>query len=188
MSKTSVKTEKYGLSRYFLLTLLLSFLGWAFEMALVFFMSGKMHDRGFMTMPFCPIYGCSILAAYLIAGTPDEGRGLLRNVDSRLIRHLLYLGLAFILPSLAELVVGAFFDKLFGVWLWDYSDLPLNLNGYVALPVSLAWTVLLFLFMKFLFTPLKNLVGKIPKKLANVLAILLLIAVAADVFMNFKNI
>lgn len=188
MEKTSVKTEKYGIGRYVLLTLLLSFLGWLFEMALVFFMSGKWQDRGFLTMPFCPIYGCSILIAYFLAGTPDEGRGLLKPVHNKAVRYLLYLGIAFLLPTLAELVVGVFFDKIFDVWLWDYSSLPMNYEGHVALPVSLAWTALLFLFMKFLFLPLKRLVGKIPKTLANVLALLFVLAVAADMFVNFKNI
>lgn len=31
-------------------------------------------DRGFLSLPFCTIYGSSILAIYLIIGTPSKGR------------------------------------------------------------------------------------------------------------------
>lgn len=192
MAKTVAKKdkmkEKYGASRYFLLTMLLSFLGWAFETTLVFFMTGKFHNQGFMTLPFCPIYGCPLILAYFLAGTPDEPRGILKNVENALLRNLLYVLFAFFLPTLAELIVGAFFDRLYGVWLWDYSGIPMNFNGYIALPVSFAWTGLLYLFMKFLFTPIKNFVGRIPKKRAIGFAILLFIAVATDMALNFKNI
>ena len=191
MAKTVVKKEKkeekYGLSRYFLLTMFLSFLGWVFETTLVFFMTGKFYNQGFMTLPFCPIYGCPLILAYFLAGTPDEKRGVLKNVDNAWARNLLYLVFAFFLPTLAELIVGAFFDRLYGVWFWDYSIVPMNFNGYIALPVSLAWAGLLYLFMKFLFTPLKRFVGKIPKKWAIGLAILLFVAVATDMGLHFKN-
>lgn len=182
------KTETYGVARYFLLTMALSFIGWAYETLFVFLQSGRWHDQGFMTMPFCPIYGCSLIGAYLLAGTPDEGRGFLKKVDNRLLRYALYFLIAFTVPTLAELFVGLFFDKAFGIWLWSYRALPLNINGYICLPVSLAWAALIFAFMKWLFPLIKGLIYKIPLKAARSVAILLFALVVVDFIYNFSKI
>ncbi|MBQ8322828.1 MAG: putative ABC transporter permease [Clostridia bacterium] len=186
MEKTESKTTQgYGLSRYFLLTMTLSLLGWAFETTFVFVVTHRWTDRGFMTLPFCPIYGCSLVAAYFLVGTPDEGGLLLKKVENPVFRYPLYLLAAFVIPSLAELSVGFFFDKAFGIWLWSYAAQPFNLNGYVCLPISLAWAALIFFFMKFLFPPIKNALGKLPRAFVRIVAITLFIAVAIDLIYNF---
>ena len=176
--------ERYGISRYFLLVATLSFLGWAFETGYMFLQTGKWQDRGFMTLPFCPIYGCSLFATYLLAGTPDEGRGFLRSVNNRALRYIFYFLLAFIIPSVAEILVGFLFDKAFGIWLWSYKGIPLNIGGYVCLPVSLAWATLIFLFMKFLFPSIKKLVGKLPLHGARILALTLSVFFALDILVK----
>jgi len=53
------------------------------------------------------------------------------------------IGLLFItgalLITLIEYVTSWLMEKLFQARWWDYSTLPLNLNGRVALPISLFW-------------------------------------------------
>ena len=186
--KTKINEQKYGLSRYFLLVLILSFLGWAFETGFVWLAFGKFQDRGFMTLPFCPIYGVSLFGMYLLAGTPDEPKGVLKGVDNRVFRYLFYFLIGFIVPSLAELIVGFAFDKLFHNPLWDYSPQPLNLNGYVCLPVSLVWATLIFFFMELAFTPIKNLLGKTPVTIVRILAAFALFACIVDIVYNFANV
>ena len=83
-----------------------------------------------------------------------------------------------------EYVVGLFFDKVFHLRLWDYTGVPYNVNGYVCLPVSLVWAVLIFLFMRFLFLPIKRVVGKVPVLLAWVLLVLTAGIFGADVIAN----
>ncbi len=185
--KAEINEQNYGISRYFLLVFTLSFLGWAFETVYMWLAFGKLYDRGFMTLPVCPIYGVSLFVMYLIAGTPDEGRFLLKKVDNRAFRYLFYLLIAFIVPSVAEFLVGFVFDKAFDTWLWNYSSLPLNVNGYVCLPVSFVWAALIFVFMKFVFTPIKNLIGKLPIAAARILATLLLLASVVDIVYNFSH-
>ena len=89
--RKKAKTEKYGLSRYFLLLMFLSFLGWALETVYMRIATGKWVDRGFMTMPFCPIYGCSVILVYFLIGTPTEGGLFLKKVGKGILRCLLYL-------------------------------------------------------------------------------------------------
>lgn len=81
--RQKTKMEKYGLSRYFLLSMFLSFLGWALETVYIRIATEKWGDRGFMTMPFCPIYGCSLILVYFLIGTPPEGSLFLKSGERR---------------------------------------------------------------------------------------------------------
>lgn len=170
----------YKISRFVLLIGVLSFLGWAFESVVVFYLCGRFYDCGFMSLPFCPIYGFSLFIAYMVIGTPDYGGIFLQRVKRKKWRYLLYFAVAFLIPSVMEFFVGWFFDGAFGLRLWSYVDTPLNIKGYVSLPVSLAWSALLFLFMKTSFLPIKNLVGKISLPIAQRLAYLLILVSMAD--------
>lgn len=184
---TKVKKESRieEIAKYFLLNLFLSFIGWGYETLLMLFMTGEYQNRGFLSLPLCPIYGSTLMTIYFLFGTPDEGRGLLKKVENPLIRSLLYLLGAFLAPTVAELIVGAYFDRFHGVWLWSYNGLPLNFRGYISLPISVLWMVMIFLFMKFIFPTLKKWVFKIPKTLAFTFAAAFAIVLAADVFKSF---
>lgn len=186
MAEQIKKDRMQTVAKYFLLTMALSFMGWAFENVYMWLSMGKFYNTGFMSMPFCPIYGCSIMAAYFLLGTPNEGRGLLKNVQNSLVRNTLYFLFAFLIPSAAELLVGVFFDKLFDVWLWSYSHMPYNLYGYVCLPVSLIWAGLLFLFMRFAFVPLKRLFFRLNGGVAKCVALTFLVAVIMDFTANYR--
>ncbi len=186
-NKTEPRLLWSNLSKYFLLTMALSLIGWAYEVALAFLRTGRFINSGFMTLPFCPIYGVSLMTTYFLLGTPDEGRGLLKNVNSALFRYLTYAAFAFLIPTLAELFVGMFFDKMLGVMLWSYAGYPFNYRGYVCLPVSILWATLIFLFMKFAFSPLKKLFFRLPNGLAIGFAVALLVFTVADVSFNYVN-
>lgn len=172
-------------AKYFLLNILLSFIGWAYETTVMFFMTGGFQNRGFLSLPLCPIYGSTLMTIYFLVGTPDEGRGLLKNAENPLVRSIVYLFAAFLAPTVAELLVGAVFDRFFGVWLWSYNGLPLNFRGYISLPISVLWMVMIFFFMKFLFPPIKKTVFKIPKTAAVVLAVTLAVVVGADLVLSY---
>ena len=180
--------EAFGVQRYYILLSSLSFLGWAFETVFVFLAMGRWQNQGFMKLPFCPIYGSSLMATYWLAGTPDCPRGLLKNVEKRGLRYVLYAVIAFIVPTVAEFFVGLFFDKGFGIWLWSYAGQPLNLMGYIALPVSLAWMGLIFAFMKWLFMPIKKSIGKIPTTVAWGIAVSLFAVMSVDFVYQFMRI
>lgn len=184
-AKSSFRERVFTVAQYVLLTGILSFLGWVYETVFVFFMMGRWHNQGFLTLPLCPIYGCSLLVVYLLLGTPDEGRGILKKVENSFQRYPLYFVFSFFIPTFAELAVGFFFDVFFDVWLWSYKGFPMNFRGYISLPISLAWMVMIFLFMKYLFPYIKNTVFRIPKRTAFVFASFLVIAVATDLFFSF---
>ena len=155
--------------------MLLSFFGWGFETVYFLIIKGEIVDRGFLTLPFCPIYGCTLIALYLLLGTPKK---------NTLWRNLLYLSLCFLLPTVAELSIGFLFDKAWDCRLWSYSKYKYNVCGYICLRNSILWGVMAFLFMKYLFPPIKKAVGKIPRRWSDSIAMLLFLCVTVDFLYN----
>ena len=178
------KAERFGIQRYVLLWALLSFLGWIFETVFVFFSFGEWQNRGFLTLPLCPIYGSALMIVFWLAGTPDEPRGLLKNIQNDLSRYALYACIAFLVPSIAEFIVGFIFDKGFGVWLWDYHHLAWNVMGYVCLPISLCWMGLICVFMKWVFPWIKTRISRLSSKHSYIASLALVLVISIDFVWN----
>ena len=176
------------ISRYLILTAILSFIGWLYEVFLVRFKYGHWSDRGFLWLPFCPIYGGTLVFVYFFMGTPKEKRGILKKIENPYLHTALYLFFAFLIPTIAELSVALFFDKTFHLFLWNYAKMPLNFHGYISIPVSVLWSALIYIFMRFFFTPLQKLVAKIPKNIAAIFAVVLCLSVIMDAVIQFITI
>ena len=185
-----------GLVRLFLMFMLISCIGCCMETAYVFPCFGRLSDRGFLSMPFCPIYGFSILAIYLLIGTPQGGvlqplfakaKGLPLPARAAAYAglYLLYFLAAALIPTAAEFLTGLFFDKLFGIRLWDYTDRPFNILGYVCLPMSALWGLLITAAMALLWMPLEKLLARIPQRAAKAVAFTLAALLLIDFCGNF---
>ena len=171
-------------SKYVILMLVISFLGWLMETLVVSIPVGYYCDRGFLTMPFCTIYGFALLGIYYLFGTPDEGGRLFGKIRSLWLRYpFYYLGAALLTTSL-ELGTGLLFEALFHVELWTYAHRPWNFMGYVSLDYSLMWGAVITLIMKFVFPPLKRKVFSLPEKTSKILTVILLSAVSIDFVAN----
>ena len=105
-----------------------AFLGWCTEVAFAAFKEHRFVNRGFLNGPICPVYGFGVVAVI----------HFLTPLRSNLL--LLYLGSA-ILVTAIEWLTGFILEKVFHNKWWDYSNMPLNLNGYVCLLFSLIWGV-----------------------------------------------
>ena len=147
-------------------------------------------------MPFCPIYGASVLAVYFAVGTPQGGvlqplfakaKGLPLPARAAAYAglYLLYFFAAALIPTAAEFLTGLFFDKLFGIRLWDYTDRPFNILGYVCLPMSALWGLLITAAMALLWTPLEKLLARIPQRAAKAVAFTLAALLLIDFCGNF---
>ncbi|MCL5457059.1 putative ABC transporter permease [Loigolactobacillus coryniformis] len=100
--------------------------GWLWESAYVSVRKKHLTNSGFLIGPIIPVYGFSMLAVLLILEPFKNNIGLLFITGALLI-------------TLIEYVTSWLMEKLFQARWWDYSTLPLNLNGRVALPISLFW-------------------------------------------------
>ena len=171
-------------ARGWLLILFLSTLGWLWETVYTLLWFHRLSDRGFLALPICPIYGFTIMGFYGLFGTPHRGRYAMKRIRPAFLRYVVYLLLAFVVPTAMELAVGVIFHKTWGVRLWDYSARPLNMNGYISLPISLIWSLALTLFMRFLFLPLHGFFQSAKTKPAVIIAVLSGILVATDFIYN----
>lgn len=107
-----------------------SFSGFVLELFFAHFIRAKKQDRKCMLfLPLCPVYG---LGAILITRLPVF-------IQERPLLLFLFGALA---ATAAEYVCDWFYETVLGVRFWDYSSLPLNLNGRVCLIFSLIWGLL----------------------------------------------
>ena len=132
---------------------LFSFFGWVLEKLWFYFAYGANTDRGFLTLPFCTVYGSALLLIRAPLGEP-----FLREqpYPRNLLRFLCYAALAALIASAAELITGLFFERVFGVRLWSYYDCPYNLFGYVCLPASVGWGFLIPVALQAFWFPLER--------------------------------
>ncbi len=192
-----IKERKLRFSYLVILFVLISFLGWCGETVYFVLRWDDFTDRGFLSLPLCTIYGCSILAIYLIIGTPTRGR--LKPLFMRAKKltpvlrvpayaglYILYFIAAALIPTVAEFVTALFFDKVFGIMLWDYSYSNFSLFGYVCLEMSVLWGVLITIAMGVIWPLLERLVLLIPPKAAKIVASAFLFLIAADFIFNFS--
>ena len=180
-------------ARLYLVMLVFAFAGWIWETVHVSILAGELVDRGFLLGPICPIYGATMVIAYLLIGMPRNPKGILKATKGKWYQYPLYGIAAVALPTLVELVVGYGCEKIFGIRLWDYShyvvtvdgrDIPLHFMGYIALPISLIWFVLIFAVMGFFFPALLKLTERIPPKATKISAINLGAIMAVDVVVS----
>lgn len=175
------------IGRYFILFMAVSFLGWVVETLFFLLCYGRLYDRGFMTLPFCTIYGCSFLLLYFLAGAPSRKGLALLGSRHQAVRHplLLYGVLSALLTTLLELVTGYFFHHVFGLRLWDYSAYRFHFRGYICLEYTLLWGLLLPPCMRFAFVPLKDQVFALPTAYARTLSGSLALLTLTDWGVNF---
>lgn len=166
-----------------------SFIGWCGETLLFLVRFGRLRDRGFLTLPFCTIYGSCLTGMYLFIGTPQNGRLAPLFAKAEGLRgaarpaakcglYALYFLCAALLPTLAELAFGGLFYA-FGVRLWDYGYKKVHLYGLISPDQSLLWGALITLAMRFAWEPL-HAAMRLPPRVRKTAAIALTALTAAD--------
>lgn len=103
-----------------------AFIGWLWESGYVSVKKRQWTNSGFLNGPVIPVYGFSMIAVLALI-TPFENNLL-----------ILYVASAFVI-TVIEYVTSWLMEVLFHARWWDYSKVPLNLNGRVALPISAFW-------------------------------------------------
>lgn len=120
--------------KYFIFFVEFSFLGWVWESCYCAYAHKKWCNRGFLFGPLCPIYGTACIM----------GVALIQYLDAHNIAMLewwkIFL-LAMAVSAVLEYIVSYALEELFHARWWDYSDVPLNINGRVSLPTAAGFGV-----------------------------------------------
>lgn len=106
-------------------------LGWLFESTYCSVVERRWCNRGFLFGPVCPIYGAGAVAALVVFG----GSGAAAAGLPWWVVFLVCAAGA----SAIEWVTSVALERLFGAVWWDYSDMPLNLQGRVCVPAAAAF-------------------------------------------------
>lgn len=96
--------------------------------------------------------------------------------------------MSIIVVTALEWVTGFILEKLFHSKWWDYSNMPLNLNGYVCLLFSLIWGVACVVIVKWIHPLIYKGVKILPDWLGTVLLVVLGIGILADLYVTVTNI
>ena len=115
-----------------------SVLGWLVESIYMSLCNRKITNRGFMTCPFCPIYGFGAVLGYLILHPLEENVVVLYLVGA-------------IIATIFEFLVGRLMIRLFGELWWDYNDKPFNYKGILCLESTIAWGFYAVIIICYLF-------------------------------------
>lgn len=157
----------YTLSQWMLLFYTYCFFGWVWESCYVSLKERRWINRGFLYGPWLPIYGTGAIVILL---------STLKFQDSI---PLIYVA-GMVGASLLELVTGWLMERLFHMRYWDYSKQPLNVNGYICLPVSLAWGGFSLLLVKVIHPQIDKLVALIPDRWVYPVSLVLTVLFVVD--------
>ena len=156
------------LNRYLTAYFVFSVLGWIWESIYCTIKERKWQNRGFLYGPLCPIYGFGSIIALLVYDLISLG----------IVHQLSWwmtLIVGFFLSMILEYPTSYILEKLFHARWWDYSDLPLNINGRTCVIISLGFGIGAIIIMNYLIPSYEQALVIIP---ASIIAISCVIFVA----------
>lgn len=154
---------------------LYGFLGWCVEVAFAATKEKTFVNRGFLNGPICPIYGFGVVGVVYFL-SPYKSDIILLYVMSTVIVTVL------------EWLTGFILEKIFHNKWWDYSQMPLNLNGYVCLLFSLIWGIACVIIVKWIHPVIFKGIRAVPEWLGYVFIFGLSVAVFADLYVTVTRI
>lgn len=132
--------------------LLFSILGWVIEEAITSFEKKRFVNVGYLNGPFCPIYGLSVTICYIISEL---------IIDEWYAQLIIFT----IVVSAFVYLTGIFLDKVLHCRLWDYSTMPLNINGFLTVPLSVMWGIVLTILVGSVLPIIDHFINYIPHTL-----------------------
>ncbi len=123
------------ISRYFIYFIIYGFLGWIYETIFCTIKASKWDNRGFLFGPILPIYGVGGAILTILSDMLSGGL-VVYNYTWWQVFLISFFG-----SIILEYVTSWALEKMFHAYWWDYSNMPLNINGRVCLPYSICFGV-----------------------------------------------
>lgn len=165
---------------YFLYFMLYSFIGWCYEVFLeVVVYRWGFSNRGVLFGPYCVVYG---FGALILMASLNWLKKRKIHVGRINITPILVFAGIIVITTLVELTASYIMEFTRGEWMWDYTRFPFNFQGRIALNPSIRFGIGGMVILYLLQPLFEKAVRKIPDKVRTVLAVILAIILAADVF------
>lgn len=161
------------IAQYFVEFIFYSFLGWVWESIYCTINEKKWADRGFLFGPVCPIYGSCVVAVSILFS-------LIPALSDPSFPIWAIFIICMIGSAVAEFGTSWVLEKRFHARWWDYSKLPLNIQGRICLPVSVCFGIAGVLIVKYLMPFVSGLHALIHPSVYEVFAIILAAVFGAD--------
>ena len=131
------------ITKYLLMFLLSSFIGWVYEIICVYVVFGRYFDRGVLHISCCPIYGFGMLILYF----------LFRKIKNPAVIFLGSVAITTSVEYLTAIVAEYKFHRI----LWSYEGWPLSFQDRISLVSSLIFGVMATVFIKLIKPPIDRL-------------------------------
>lgn len=160
-AEDTTKKKKFtimGLSIYRILAyfIIYSVVGYIIETVYGIITKGRWESRqSFLYGPFCAIYGLGAVIMIIF----------LHKYQKKY--NALFIG-GFIVGSITEYLVSLFGEMILGVKWWDYSGMPLNLNGRICVYFSIFWGFLGMYLIASLNPKIDRLINWIKSKIKSI--------------------
>lgn len=168
------------INRYIIFYFLFALLGWVWESIYCTLQNQKWQNRGFLYGPLCPIYGFGSIFALFAYDLVNEG------VLERLSPIEIFI-VGFIVSMILEYPTSYILEKLFHARWWDYTDVPLNLNGRTSVPTSIGFGLAAILVMDYLIPMAEDLYYLLPEILIIILPFILIGIHSSDLTLTVIN-
>lgn len=151
-SKKSFSILGYSIWRILAYFIIYSVIGYIIETLFGIITKGVWESRqSFLYGPFCAIYGLGAVVMILSLQRFNKNN------------NSLFFG-GFIVGSIVEYVISLLGEIIFNVKWWDYSDMPLNINGRICVYFSLFWGFLAIYLMSYANPRVDKLINWIKSK------------------------
>ena len=150
-----------------------SFLGWVWESIYCTIKEKKWADRGFLFGPICPIYGsCVVVTSLLFDLVPALS-------DPAFPVWAIFI-ICYIGSAIAEFGTSWVLEKRFHARWWDYSNIPLNIQGRICVPVSMGFGLAGVLIVKYLIPVINGMHSTVHPLVYEIFALIFAVIFGAD--------
>ncbi|WP_350454564.1 putative ABC transporter permease [Slackia heliotrinireducens] len=159
-------------SNYIIWFFVCSMFGWLFETVYGTIVERQWENRGFLYGPACPIYGVGALAVvftYQVA----------MHFGISMTWWQVFL-VTFFGSAVLEYGTSWTLEKLFHALWWDYSNMPLNINGRICLPASTLFGFAGVAVVYGVYPAMLKLIMATPSEVLQLLAFLVTVVMTAD--------
>ena len=144
----------YSIWRILAYFIIYSILGYVIETVYGIITKGVWESRqSFLYGPFCGIYGVGAVVMILSLQYFNQNN------------NRLFIG-GFIVGSIVEYVVSLFGEYVLNTKWWDYSNMPLNINGRICVFFSIFWGLLAIYLMSYVNPRIDKLINWIKSKMS----------------------
>lgn len=147
-----------------------SIIGYLFE-TILSLITHNHFESGILYGPYTPIYGFGILIII------HFGDFLFKHIHLKRYQEIIIVfGLFFFTITILELLGGILIEKIFKQVFWSYKKLKFNYGHYIAIEISLIWSILGIIIYY-----AKNFFNKIINKIPNFIFYILEIFFITDI-------